>query len=163
MNEKLNAIAKAVGADCAEKQDLKESLVKGLSPLFSKMFYASNATSYTHKTETSHVKEVHSPKRRKPMLKKIGSSKLQMILVPTIINICLLVGYIFDVQDIQSKVESWTPLINLVVQAVLGVAYAWIEGKVDAAAVKAPFANDNKPYVNGASNMEEPGDTGKAV
>jgi len=74
--------------------------------------------------------------RRMTMLKKIGSSKLQMILVPTIINICLLIGYVFDIQDIQSKVESWTPLINLFVQAVLGIAYAFIEGAIDKAAVK---------------------------
>jgi hypothetical protein len=103
----------------------------------------------------------YSKRRKNKMLKKIGSSKLQMILVPTIINLCLLVGYMLNVSDIQARVESWTPLINLGVQAVLGIAYAIIEGGIDKASVNTNgvTAYDAKSLDSVRSDSEDVGHT----
>lgn len=73
----------------------------------------------------------------KNYLKKLSRTKLQAFLLATIMNIALLVGYVMDVQDIQSKVESWMPMVNMAVQTVLTLIYVWVEGAIDKEQVKA--------------------------
>lgn len=70
-------------------------------------------------------------------LKKLSRTKLQAYLLATIMNIALLVGYVMDIQDIQSKVEAWMPMANMTVQTVLTLIYVWVEGSIDKEQVKA--------------------------
>lgn len=126
--------------ECAENNDSLISMGKRSLRYYTKgRSCVPTAVLFIAKESTTYSKQG----RKNKVLKKIGSSKLQMILVPTIINLFLLVGYMLNVSDIQDKVESWTPLINLAVQAVLGIAYAIIEGGIDKAAVNTGVtAND---------------------
>lgn len=73
----------------------------------------------------------------KNYLAKLGRTKLQAVLLATIMNIALLVGYILNVQDIQEKVDAWMPMANMVIQTVLTVLYVWVEGSIDKAKVTA--------------------------
>lgn len=73
----------------------------------------------------------------KTLFQKYTSTKLQALIVATIMNVALLVGYVLDVQDIQSKVEAWMPMANLVVQTILTIAYQWARASVDKEELKA--------------------------
>lgn len=81
-------------------------------------------------------------KTMKAYLKKLTRTKLQAYLLATIMNIALLVGYVMDVQDIQSKVDAWMPMANMTVQTVLTLIYVWVEGSIDKEQIKAEVSND---------------------
>lgn len=86
------------------------------------------------------------PKRRMKMreyLKKLSRTKLQAFILATIMNLALLIGYIMDVQDIQSKVDEWMPMANMGVQTILTFIYIWVEGKVDVAKAEKGKSNDD--------------------
>jgi hypothetical protein len=75
-------------------------------------------------------------KKMKTLLQKYTSTKLQALIVATVMNIVLLVGYLLNLQDIQEKVAEWTPLVNLVVQTILTIAYQWVRASVDKEEIK---------------------------
>lgn len=81
-------------------------------------------------------------------LKKLSKTKLQAYLLATVMNIALLVGYVMDVQDIQSKVESWMPMVNMTVQTVLTLIYVWVEGSIDKEQIKAQAEVNNDTYAS---------------
>lgn len=76
-------------------------------------------------------------------LKKLSRTKLQAFILATIMNLALLIGYIMDVQDIQSKVDEWMPMANMGVQTILTFIYIWVEGKVDVAKAEKGKSNDD--------------------
>ena len=84
----------------------------------------------------------------KAYLKKLTRTKLQAYILATIMNIALLVGYVMDVQDIQSKVEAWMPMANMTVQTVLTLIYVWVEGSIDKEQVKAQAEVNNDSYTS---------------
>lgn len=81
--------------------------------------------------------------RMREYLKKLGRTKLQMVLLATFVNLALLIGYVMNVQDIQEKVEAWTPLVNMGIQTVLTFLYVWVEGKIDVAKAQAEVKDDS--------------------
>lgn len=78
----------------------------------------------------------------KDYLKKLGRTKLQAVLLATIMNIALLIGYLLNVQDIQDKVDAWMPMANMVIQTVLTILYVWVEGSIDKAKVTAEVKDE---------------------
>jgi hypothetical protein len=86
----------------------------------------------------------------KEYLKKLGKTKLQAYLLASFINIALLIGYLLDLQDIQSKVEAWTPLVNTIIQVVLTIVYQMVEGSVDKASLQAT----GKEYTTGEVRVD---------
>lgn len=95
-------------------------------------------------------------RKMKAYLKKLSRTKLQAYLLATIMNIALLVGYVMDIQDIQSKVEAWMPMANMTVQTVLTLIYVWVEGSIDKEQVKAqnPEVKTNEEFNTNTEHFE---------
>ena len=72
----------------------------------------------------------------KNYLAKLGRTKFQAFLITTLTNIGLLIGYLMNVNDVQSEVSAYTPLFLGVSQLVAGAVYKWVEGSVDKARVR---------------------------
>lgn len=82
----------------------------------------------------------------KEYLKKLGRTKLQAVLLATVMNISLLVGYIFNVQDVQEKVDAWMPMVNVGIQTLLTFIYVWVEGSIDKARIQNGGFDDTKTH-----------------
>lgn len=98
------------------------------------------ADEFTHRTIKSLKLQENSYQSRrnkmKTYLSKLSSTKLQALIIASIMNVALLVGYVMDVQDIQSKVDAWMPMANMVVQTILTIAYQWSRASVDKVELK---------------------------
>lgn len=69
----------------------------------------------------------------KEYLKKLGRTKFQAFLIATFTNVSLIIGYVLDVSDVQSKVSAWAPLYLAGAQLIAGIVYQLIEGSRDKA------------------------------
>jgi predicted PurR-regulated permease PerM len=99
----------------------------------------------------------------KEYLKKLGRTKFQTFLVVTIVNITILIAWMMGTQIVETDLNPYMPIINLVVQLLAGIVYQWVEGSIDREAQK-----QNVYVVNGkeeaADESEESiGDHGPTV
>ncbi|MFD0673918.1 hypothetical protein [Cohnella sp. GCM10027633] len=97
------------------------------------------ADAYTAKESTTTLR---GNREMKEYLKKLGRTKFQAFLLATFTNIGLLIGYLMNVNDVQSEVSAYTPLFIGVSQLVAGMVYQWVEGSIDKAKVKAEVKDE---------------------
>jgi hypothetical protein len=120
---------------CVERNDLSQNSGRPLLKFsIREKLFARIAAVFTQKELTIYSRR---NKTMKSYLGKLSSTKLQALIVASIMNVALLVGYVMDVQDIQSKVDAWMPMANLLVQTILTIAYQWTRASVDKAEIKA--------------------------
>jgi len=89
-------------------------------------------------------------KKMKASLTKLGSRKFQAFLIITATNIIMLVGYLLNIDNIQTIADSWMPVINLLVQAITTMVYQIVQGGVDKEGQK------QQVYITAAPNPQAP-------
>lgn len=154
MKRDIEAIKHAVGVmECAGKNDSSLNTVKRLL-----------TSSWVEKSSAQHVdaytaKELiiisRGNREMKEYLKKLGRTKFQAFILTTLTNLGLMIGYLMNVNDVQSDVSAYTPLFIGLSQLAAGAVYKWVEGSVDKARVRVEVSDYDAKALNAVRDSSE--------